>query len=353
MRGFNGIVFYETIPITDDYSLRIVLDAHCVGPTYLTVQLYVETIPKMGVTPDRQLGAPPKHLAEVEEETQQTRHIDMRSSFEPPTYETPVLDTNDRGGCEEVPIEGPGLLFTIVDDALDEGMNITNNVNLQDDDTYEQETNVVDLTGEEELPIRAPRWDESSELSREMLFGSKDQLIVAMQMCKEFDCRWRVRAMYQMKHRLFEITQYGGPHTCLNELFSQDQNQIISSLVAREIVNMIRGDTSTSIATLKEFIDRHFGYSILYKKVWLGKQKVIAQVFSDLEMSYQTMSKWMEAMCAYNPRTIVKWRWTPVPNSENIATFVSANISPYICYCPRENPGHMDMVSVLSSFHYR
>ncbi|XP_057981233.1 uncharacterized mitochondrial protein AtMg00810-like [Malania oleifera] len=87
-----------------DYGLLILLDANSSDATHITVQLYVETIPQIGVVKDRQTKTPAKHVAKVEEYTQQTHHYKMT---------TCSMDEQHRiskfGGTTTVDLnEGPG-----------------------------------------------------------------------------------------------------------------------------------------------------------------------------------------------------------------------------------------------------
>ncbi|XP_057972820.1 uncharacterized protein LOC131160969 [Malania oleifera] len=116
---------------------------------------------------------------------------------------------------------------------------------------------------EVETSLEGTRWDGVSE------FG------------KDESCVWRLRATQRKKHGLFEITQYKGPHTRINETLLQDHPQLKSSLVANEVVEIIKSDAGASIATLQAHLRSKYQYHVSYRKV--------------------------------------KWAWTEIPDANNAA----------------------------------
>ncbi|XP_057962124.1 uncharacterized protein LOC131153693 [Malania oleifera] len=195
---------------------------------------------------------------------------------------------------------------------------------------------------EVESSLEGTRWDGVSEFGKGMIFNTKDDLIHSVRVhhaqthhkfkvvqstqttwmvrCNADEtCVWRLRATQRKKHGLFEITQYRGPHTCINETLSQDHPQLKSTLVANEVVEIIKSDAGASIAALQTHLRSKYQYHVSYRKVWLGKQRAVARVFGDWDISNQLLPKWMHAMCEINPGTKVKWAWTEIPDANNAA----------------------------------
>ncbi|XP_057734129.1 uncharacterized protein LOC130949421 [Arachis stenosperma] len=50
-------------------------------------------------------------------------------------------------------------------------------------------------------------------------------------------------------------------------------------------------------------VQYRFNYTMSYRKAWLAKQKAVAKVFSDWEVSYQTLPVWLKAMTVKMPRS--------------------------------------------------
>lgn len=99
-----------------------------------------------------------------------------------------------------------------------------------------------------------------TELTKGIMFESKEKLISVVKKvhisnhqkikviksdsvtwevgCKQDidGCQWRLRARKRNAHNFFEIIDTKGPHTCFNQLISQDHRNIDSSHIAEIIV---------------------------------------------------------------------------------------------------------------------
>ncbi|XP_057951088.1 uncharacterized protein LOC131145931 [Malania oleifera] len=117
------------------YEMTKVLMEKLAVEALQVAMLYVEIIPQIGVAEDRQIEIFVEHYrsAEFGGMTAVDLNEGPESPFEPLTYEMPVCHTDEQYGCAEVPAD----LFAIANITLDEGMNITNDVNLEDKETYE------------------------------------------------------------------------------------------------------------------------------------------------------------------------------------------------------------------------
>ncbi|RVX02742.1 Serine/threonine-protein phosphatase 7 long form-like [Vitis vinifera] len=172
----------------------------------------------------------------------------------------------------------------------------------------------------EPLTPRTGLWNESNELFKGLRFESKEDLQYAVKRyaicrnqhlvvcesepqlwavrCKKWQegCNWRLRACRRKSHGMFEITKYAGPHTCVYPKLSQDHSQLDSTLIAREIQNVVQRDHTTSIATLHQIVKDKFGYDVHYRRIWEAKRKAMLRVFGDWDESYQALSKWMNIL---------------------------------------------------------
>ena len=116
----------------------------------------------------------------------------------------------------------------------------------------------------ESLTSHIGLWNESNELFKGLRFESKEDLQYAIKhyaicknqhlvvcesepqlwvmRCKKWQegCNWRLRACRYKSHRMFEITKYAGPHTCVYPKLSQDHSQLGSALIARKIQNVVQ-----------------------------------------------------------------------------------------------------------------
>ncbi|RVW94914.1 hypothetical protein CK203_034566 [Vitis vinifera] len=157
----------------------------------------------------------------------------------------------------------------------------------------------------EPLTPRTGVWNESNELFKGLRFESKEDLQYAVKRyaicrnqhlvvcesepqlwavrCKKWQegCNWRLRACRRKSHGMFEIIKYVGPHTCVYPKLSQDHSQLDSTLIAREIQNVVQRDHTTSIATLHQIVKDKFGYDVHYRRIWEAKRKAMLRVFGD------------------------------------------------------------------------
>ena len=188
----------------------------------------------------------------------------------------------------------------------------------------------------ESLTSRTGLWNESNELFKGLRFESKEDLQYAVKRyaicrnqhlvvcelepqlwavrCKKWQegCNWRLRACRRKSHGMFEITKYAGPHTCVYPKLSQDHSQLDSTLIAREIQNVVQRDHTTSIATLHQIVKDKFGYDVHYRRIWEAKRKAMLRVFGDWDESYQALPKWMNILQLTNPGTKVVWKTIPL-----------------------------------------
>ncbi|KAL5184035.1 hypothetical protein HKD37_17G047807 [Glycine soja] len=134
-----------------------------------------------------------------------------------------------------------------------------------------------------------------------------------------------MRAILSKKTDTWKVTQWSGPHTCLNMIMTQDHEKLDSDLIATCVVGtyfmfilcsffvnchlnfvmlltcMIREDPSIKISLIQERINSEFAYKVSYKKAWLAKQKAIAIEYGDWDESYVKLSSWLTHMQNHSP----------------------------------------------------
>ncbi|KAL5194065.1 hypothetical protein HKD37_20G056197 [Glycine soja] len=128
-------------------------------------------------------------------------------------------------------------------------------------------------------------------------------------------CPFYMRAILSKKTDSWKVTQWGGPHKCLNMTMTQDHEKLDSDLIATCVVGtlnchlnfvilltcMIREDPSIKISLIQERINSQLAYKVSYKKAWLAKQKVIAIEYGDWDESYAKLSSWLTHMQNHSP----------------------------------------------------
>ncbi|KAH1209969.1 hypothetical protein GmHk_15G044362 [Glycine max] len=119
----------------------------------------------------------------------------------------------------------------------------------------------------------------------------------------ECPCPFYLRAIISKKTDTWKVTQWDGPHTCLNMTMTQDHEKLDSDLIATCVVGMIREDPSIKISLIQERINSEFAYKVSYKKAWLAKQKAIAIEYGDWDESYAKLLSWLTHMQNHSPRS--------------------------------------------------
>ncbi|KAL5128587.1 hypothetical protein HKD37_14G040806 [Glycine soja] len=130
---------------------------------------------------------------------------------------------------------------------------------------------------------------------------SNKYIVCCLNKSAECPCSFYIRAILSKKTYSWKVTQWGGPHTCLNMTMTQDHEKLDSDLIATCVVDMIREDPSIKVSLIQERINSEFAYKVSYKKAWLAKQKAIALEYGDWEESYAKLSSWLTHMQNHSP----------------------------------------------------
>ncbi|KAH1254586.1 hypothetical protein GmHk_04G011007 [Glycine max] len=115
---------------------------------------------------------------------------------------------------------------------------------------------------------------------------SNKYVVCCLNKSAECPCPFYMRAILSKKTYSWKVTQWGGPHTCLDMTMTQDHEKLDSNLIATCVV---------------ERINSEFAYKVSYKKAWLAKQKAIALEYGDWEESYVKLSSWLTHMQNHSP----------------------------------------------------
>nr|KYP54142.1 hypothetical protein KK1_000316 [Cajanus cajan] len=124
-------------------------------------------------------------------------------------------------------------------------------------------------------------------------------------------CPWKLRAIMSSKlNNKWVIKKWGGTHTCINPMLSQDHNKLDSEFICCCILGMVREDASISISLIQERISGQFNYKVSYRKAWKAKQKAIERVYGDWSDSYDLLPRWLDRMVECCPGSVYKLETT-------------------------------------------
>ncbi|XP_016178188.1 uncharacterized protein LOC107620565 [Arachis ipaensis] len=75
---------------------------------------------------------------------------------------------------------------------------------------------------------------------------------------------------------------------------------------------MVRADTAVTVKVLQQATEADYGFRPSYRKVWMAKQKAVAEIYGDWEESYAELPHWMLGIQATMPGTITVLKTSPV-----------------------------------------
>ncbi|XP_057730305.1 uncharacterized protein LOC130945615 [Arachis stenosperma] len=160
-------------------------------------------------------------------------------------------------------------------------------------------------------------WGSSTEFQIGQSFQNKDEVVLSVKdysihrgveyrviesdhlkyhgKCKEFGkgCSWLIRVALRARKGTWEVRRYNGPHTCLSTNISSDHRQLDYHVICARILPLIRTDVVVTVKVLQQATEADYGFRPSYMKVWMAKQKAVAQIYGDWEESYAELSHWM------------------------------------------------------------
>ena len=76
----------------------------------------------------------------------------------------------------------------------------------------------------------------------------------------------------------------------------QDHLQLDINIICVTIFPMVQVNPTISIKVLQRSVEARYDFKTLYRKVWLAKQKVIAEVYGNWKESYNELLRWFQAL---------------------------------------------------------
>ena len=353
----NGNINYIQLPIKDDDDVRLMFHVVAQIPPSNTIEMYLQTRPRdhsSELSPsfdqeimghDVEIPAKGNSAVQIDEMNENLAHNDEMGGNLAVVTQSVMGATNN---YVDIPFTNENDDVEFYDEDEINEMHYddeppTNKVSSDDGEHImpspmfkELNWDAINSMTAEPLTPRTGLWNESNELFKGLRFESKEDLQYAVKRyaicrnqhlvvcesepqlwavrCKKWQegCNWRLRACRRKSHGMFEITKYAGPHTCVYPKLSQDHSQLDSTLIAREIQNVVQRDHTTSIATLHQIVKDKFGYDVHYRRIWEAKRKAMLRVFGDWDESYQALPKWMNILQLTNPGTKVVWKTIPL-----------------------------------------
>ena len=192
-----------------------------------------------------------------------------------------------------------------------------------------------------EIPF-VSTWKEGMNLCKGLTFANKVEVKCALTICdikenKHFmisrstkiklcakcvddSCKWYVCAVMKSNfQRLWMVTVYVGPHTCIPIRVRNDGRLLSCNFIALNIHTKLCKDHTTLVKHLRSMIETKYnGHKLSYYKVWDAKQKAIAKMFGNWEESYQRLQKLLMTYIDQDLTTQVFYCTTPTDEDDTV-----------------------------------
>ncbi|XP_016165415.1 uncharacterized protein LOC107608035 [Arachis ipaensis] len=93
---------------------------------------------------------------------------------------------------------------------------------------------------------------------------------------------------------------------------SSDHRKLDYHVISAFILPMIRADATISIKVPQNATEAHFGFRSTYMRVWMAKQKDVAQIYEDWKESYNDLPRWVLGVQITMPGSVVVLKTSPV-----------------------------------------
>ncbi|XP_025616870.1 uncharacterized protein [Arachis hypogaea] len=132
--------------------------------------------------------------------------------------------------------------------------------------------------------------------------------------CKQFGkgCTWLIHVALRARKGTWEVRKYNGPHTCLATSIFSDHRQLDYHVICARILPLVRADAAVTVKVLQQATEADYGFRPSYRKVWMAKQKAVAQIYGDWEESYAELPRWMLGVQSTMAGTITVLKTSPV-----------------------------------------
>ncbi|XP_057746713.1 uncharacterized protein LOC130965982 [Arachis stenosperma] len=225
-----------------------------------------------------------------------------------------AADLDRTEAVASVPLENPGVWQQAFE--VDTGSGMIHDVQgfrepdqienaMQDDDSDQEPVDIIGDSDDEQADGGATIGGSSTEFQIGQSFQNKDKVVLSVkdysirrgveyrvlesdhlkyhEKCKEFgkSCSWLIRILLRARKGTWEVRRYNGLHTCLATSISSDHQQLDYHVICVRIYSLVREDAVVMVKVLQQATEAYYGFRPSYRKVWMAKQKAVAQIYGD------------------------------------------------------------------------
>nr|XP_004515453.1 uncharacterized protein LOC101505981 [Cicer arietinum] len=136
--------------------------------------------------------------------------------------------------------------------------------------------------------------------------------------CSDPNCLFRCKASKRKKCELWFIGKLNVSHTCTNSALSQDHAKLNSNIICQSIMQVVKVDPSIKVKVIVAQIRVLHNYTFSYKKAWMGKNKVIEQIYGNWEESYNQLPQRLLVMKTFAPGTKIEMETNPAYHENSL-----------------------------------
>ncbi|KAL5141239.1 hypothetical protein HKD37_09G024627 [Glycine soja] len=114
---------------------------------------------------------------------------------------------------------------------------------------------------------------------------------------------------FSNRAKMWEIKILEGFHQCVTHMISLDHSKLGYKKIAKQILPLIRKDSTFSVPVLIEEIKKVYTYRTTYIKAWMTKQRAIEQVYGNWEESYKQPDQPLKEAVWFQPIVQVDGTW--------------------------------------------
>ncbi|KAI3779089.1 hypothetical protein L2E82_08571 [Cichorium intybus] len=132
---------------------------------------------------------------------------------------------------------------------------------------------------------------------------------------------WYVRAVKKKNHHMWKITRWVGTHNCFGSCIGNNNRNLNSEIIASYVIHSIKKDVAYPVKQIQADIKNSLNVNVSYGKAWHGRRRAIENIYGTWESNFAELPKYIAALQASNPSTIVKWFHETNNSSSHVATF--------------------------------
>ncbi|KAL4555227.1 hypothetical protein LXL04_037838 [Taraxacum kok-saghyz] len=126
---------------------------------------------------------------------------------------------------------------------------------------------------------------------------------------------WYVSAMKKKNHHMWKITRWVDAHNCFGSCIGNNNRNLNSKTIPSYILHSIEKDIAYLVKQIQANIKDRLNVDISYSKAWRGRRNAIETIYGTWESNFVELPKYIAALQASNPSTIVQWFHNPNSSS--------------------------------------